>query len=57
KSISTLPNSHQEPQECQNRRVAPWSPDANPLDHAFWPHIESKTCKLRHPNIAALKAA
>ncbi|QQP39374.1 Uncharacterized protein FKW44_020241 [Caligus rogercresseyi] len=35
----------------------PQSTDANPLNHAFWPHIESKVCKLRHPNIAALKAA
>ncbi|QQP41442.1 Uncharacterized protein FKW44_008703, partial [Caligus rogercresseyi] len=33
------------------------SSDANPLDYAFWPHIESKACKLRHPNIDALKAA
>ncbi|QQP49407.1 Uncharacterized protein FKW44_010067 [Caligus rogercresseyi] len=37
--------------------VAPQSPNANPLDYAFWPHIEFKPCKLRHPNIAALKAA
>ncbi|QQP54305.1 Putative LOC100197221, partial [Caligus rogercresseyi] len=35
----------------------PQSSDANPLNYAFWPHIESKACKLRHPNIDALKAA
>ncbi|QQP39553.1 Putative transposable element [Caligus rogercresseyi] len=35
----------------------PQSPDANPLDYVFWPHIESKACKLCHPNIATLKAA
>ncbi|QQP39954.1 Putative transposable element [Caligus rogercresseyi] len=33
------------------------SPDANSLDYAFWPQIESKACKLCPPNIAALKAA
>ncbi|QQP57112.1 Putative transposable element [Caligus rogercresseyi] len=33
-----------------------WAKDF-PLDYAFWPHIESKACKLRSPNIAALKAA
>ncbi|QQP52425.1 Uncharacterized protein FKW44_004580 [Caligus rogercresseyi] len=37
--------------------VAPQSSDANPLDYAFWLHIESKACKLRHPNIDAVKAA
>ncbi|QQP53945.1 Uncharacterized protein FKW44_006602, partial [Caligus rogercresseyi] len=28
-----------------------------PLGLRLWPHIESKACKLRHPNIDALKAA
>ncbi|QQP49393.1 Putative transposable element [Caligus rogercresseyi] len=32
-----------------------WAKDF-PLDYAFWLHIESKACRLRHPNIAALKA-
>ncbi|QQP48849.1 Uncharacterized protein FKW44_009290 [Caligus rogercresseyi] len=36
---------------------APQSSYANPLDYAFWPHIESKAYKLRHPKIASLKAA
>ncbi len=35
----------------------PYSPDANPLDYAFWPHIEAKASKVRHRNIEALKAA
>ncbi len=26
----------------------PYSPYANPLDFAFWPHIEEKACKGRH---------
>ncbi|QQP51133.1 Putative transposable element [Caligus rogercresseyi] len=35
----------------------PQSSDANPLDYAFWPHIETKACNICHPNIDALKAA
>ena len=35
----------------------PYSPDANPLDFTFWVHVESKACKVRHPNVEALKAA
>ncbi|QQP34593.1 Uncharacterized protein FKW44_022532 [Caligus rogercresseyi] len=35
--------------------VAPQSPDANTLDYVFWPHIDSKACKFRSPNITALK--
>ncbi|QQP50465.1 Putative transposable element [Caligus rogercresseyi] len=35
----------------------PQSSNANPLDYTFWPHIKFKACKLRHPNIDALKAA
>ncbi|QQP34722.1 Putative transposable element [Caligus rogercresseyi] len=37
--------------------VASQSPDFNLLDYAFWPHIESKACKFRSPNITALEAA
>ncbi len=32
----------------------PYSPDANPLDFAFWSHIEAKDCTDGHPNIEAL---
>ncbi|QQP34811.1 Putative transposable element, partial [Caligus rogercresseyi] len=39
------------------KTCGPQSPDANPFDYAFWPHIESKACKLRPSNITALKAA
>lgn len=35
----------------------PFSPDANPLDYAFWPHVEAKACNVRHPNITALKTS
>ncbi|QQP54720.1 Uncharacterized protein FKW44_007641, partial [Caligus rogercresseyi] len=35
----------------------PYSPDANPLDYAFWPHIQSKACTLRHANVEAMKAS
>ncbi|QQP36693.1 Putative transposable element [Caligus rogercresseyi] len=34
----------------------PYSPDANPLDYAFWPHVQSKACTLRHANVEAMKA-
>ncbi|QQP35815.1 Uncharacterized protein FKW44_020721, partial [Caligus rogercresseyi] len=37
------------------RTCGPPEPQRQPLDYAFWPHIEFKACKLRHPNIAALK--
>ena len=36
--------------------MAPYSPDANPLDYTFWVHVQSKACTVRHPNIDALKA-
>ncbi len=29
----------------------PYSPDANPLDYAFWLHVESKASRVRHPNV------
>ena len=35
--------------------VAPYSPDANPLDFTFWVHVESKACTVCHQNINALK--
>lgn len=35
----------------------PYSPDANPLDFTFWVRVESKSCRVRHPNIDALKAS
>jgi RecA-family ATPase len=35
----------------------PYSPDANPLDYAFWPHVEAKACSIRHLNTNALKNA
>ena len=35
--------------------VAPYSPDANPLDFTFWVHVESKVCTVCHLNINALK--
>ncbi len=35
----------------------PYSPDANPLDYAFWPHIQSLGCGVGLPNIATLKAS
>ena len=35
----------------------PYSPDANPLDFAFWPHVEYRACRVRHPNINALKTS
>lgn len=35
----------------------PYSPDVNPLDYAFWPHIQAKACRVRHPNITALKTS
>ncbi|QQP57354.1 Uncharacterized protein FKW44_002306, partial [Caligus rogercresseyi] len=39
------------------RTCGPQSSGANPLDYAFWLHIESKAFTLCHTNIAALKAA
>ena len=33
----------------------PYSPDANPLDFAFWPHVEKGACRTRHPNVDTLK--
>ena len=27
------------------------------MDYAFWPHVESRACRLRHRNIRAMKAA
>ncbi len=33
----------------------PYSTDTNPLDFAFWPHIEAKACYKRHTNVEALK--
>ena len=35
----------------------PFSPDANPLDNAFCPHIEAKACNIRHPNATALRTS
>ena len=35
----------------------PQSPDLNPLDYSIWWQIESKACKVRHSNIAALKSS
>ena len=35
----------------------PYSPDANPLDFSFWPHVENKACRRRHPNLEALKSS
>ncbi len=35
----------------------PYSPNANPLDFSFWPHVEGKACCICHPNIDTLKAA
>ena len=37
--------------------VSPFSPDANPLDYAFWPHIEARACNVRHSYITALKTS
>jgi hypothetical protein len=34
----------------------PYSPDVNPLDYAFWPHVQSKACTVRHPNLDTMKA-
>ncbi|QQP56184.1 Hypothetical protein FKW44_000766 [Caligus rogercresseyi] len=31
--------------------IPPPEPRRQPLDYTFWPHIEFKACKLRHPNI------
>ncbi|QQP58107.1 Putative transposable element [Caligus rogercresseyi] len=28
----------------------PYSPVSNPLDYAFWPHVQSKACTLYHAN-------
>ncbi len=35
----------------------PYSPDANPLDYAFWPHVQARVCRVRYPNVEALKQA
>ena len=35
----------------------PFSPDANSLDYTFWPHIETRACNVRHPNITALRTS
>ncbi|QQP55650.1 Uncharacterized protein FKW44_000056 [Caligus rogercresseyi] len=35
----------------------PYSPDANPLDYASWPQVQSKACTLRHANVEAMKAS
>ena len=35
----------------------PYSPDANSLDYAFWPHIETRACNVPHPNITALRTS
>lgn len=35
----------------------PHSPDLNPLDFTFWPHVESKACRIHHPNFEALKTS
>ncbi|QQP37062.1 Putative transposable element [Caligus rogercresseyi] len=35
----------------------PFSSDANPLNYAFWPHVQSKACTLRHANVEAMKAS
>ena len=35
----------------------PFSPDANPLDYSFWPHIEAKACNIDHSNITALRTS
>ncbi|XP_059096082.1 uncharacterized protein LOC131890692 [Tigriopus californicus] len=32
----------------------PYSPNVNPLDFAFWAHVESIACRNRHPNLNAL---
>ena len=32
----------------------PFSPDANPLDYAFWPHIKARVCNVCHPNSTTL---
>lgn len=42
---------------CPKDFWPPYSPDANPLDFTFGPHVESRACKVRHPNLAALKAS
>jgi hypothetical protein len=57
-------------ERCQRLKSAPvgrviifsdektWTVDpVNPLDYAYWPHIEAKACRVRHPNITALKAS
>eukprot|EP00095_Tigriopus_kingsejongensis_P010887 maker-scaffold86_size395752-snap-gene-2.34 protein:Tk10887 transcript:maker-scaffold86_size395752-snap-gene-2.34-mRNA-1 annotation:"conserved hypothetical protein" len=35
----------------------PYSSDADPLDYSFWPHVEGKACRVRDPNVEALKAS
>ena len=35
----------------------PFSSDVNPLNYAFWPHIEARDCNVPHPNIAALRTS
>ncbi|KAF2346141.1 Keratin-associated protein [Trinorchestia longiramus] len=34
-----------------------YTPDVNPLDYASWSHIEAKACRVRRPNITAVKAS
>ncbi|QQP56069.1 Putative transposable element [Caligus rogercresseyi] len=31
--------------------------ERQPLDYAFWPHVQSKACTLRHANVEAMKAS
>ncbi|QQP57592.1 Putative transposable element [Caligus rogercresseyi] len=33
----------------------PYSSDAKPLDYAFWPHVQSQACTLRHANVETTK--
>ncbi len=35
----------------------PYSPAANPLDYAFWPHVERNACMVRHGSVDEMKAA
>ena len=35
----------------------PFSPDTNPLDYAFWLHIEARACNVRHINITAFRTS
>ena len=37
------------------KHVAGFSPDANSLGYAFWPHIEVRACNVHHSNITALR--